>query len=130
MTLLPILAAARDEDRGAFVDEALRRGETYSHCAAGNHGHLSLQLAHNRHVHFLLMKHAAATLATKTASNQSPAPKRDDHAGLEHAQEADLALGLAEGSGGIDGYIGVKAPTDSSDCRKGRADLQGDARKD
>jgi hypothetical protein len=43
------LAAARYEDKGAFVDEALRRGETYSRGAAGNHGHLSLQLAHNRH---------------------------------------------------------------------------------
>jgi hypothetical protein len=44
-----LLAAARYEDKGAFVDEALRRGETYSRAAAGNHGHLSVQLAHNRH---------------------------------------------------------------------------------
>ena len=34
------LTAARYEDKGAFVDEALRRGETYSRRAAGNHGHL------------------------------------------------------------------------------------------
>jgi hypothetical protein len=36
------LAAARYEDKGAFVDEALRRGETYSRGAAGNHGEVSL----------------------------------------------------------------------------------------
>src|SRR6267142_911950 len=47
-----LLAAARYEDKGAFVDEALRRGETYSSCAAGNHGHLSLRLAHSRHFFF------------------------------------------------------------------------------
>ena len=41
-----LLAAARYEDKGAFVDKALRSGETYSRGAAGNHGHLSLQLAH------------------------------------------------------------------------------------
>src|ERR1700681_2857466 len=40
-----LLAAARYEDKGAFVDEALRRGETYSLGAAGNHGDLSLQFA-------------------------------------------------------------------------------------
>src|SRR5258708_39564020 len=43
-----LLAAARYEDKSAFVDEALRRGETYSRGAAGNHGHLSLQLGHDR----------------------------------------------------------------------------------
>jgi hypothetical protein len=43
-----LLAAARYEDVGAFIDEPLRRGEAYSRCAAGNHGHLSLQLAHYR----------------------------------------------------------------------------------
>src|SRR6266478_603820 len=47
-----LLAAARYEDVGTFVDEALRRGETYSRGAAGNHRHLSLQLAHNRHFFF------------------------------------------------------------------------------
>src|SRR5277367_2747795 len=44
-----LLAAARYEDKSAFVDEALRRGETYSGAAAGNYGHLSLQLGHDRH---------------------------------------------------------------------------------
>src|ERR1700721_2748081 len=44
-----LLAATRYEDVGAFVDEALRRGETYSRGAAGNHGEVSLQLAHSRH---------------------------------------------------------------------------------
>src|SRR5260370_3522946 len=44
-----LLAAARYEDVGTFVDEALRRGETYSRGASGNHSHLSLQLAHSRH---------------------------------------------------------------------------------
>src|SRR5271168_2933658 len=44
-----LLAAARYEDKSAFVDEALRRGETYSRGAAGNHGHLSQQLGHDRH---------------------------------------------------------------------------------
>src|ERR1700693_5589741 len=44
-----LLAAARYENKSAFVDETLRRGETYSRGAAGNHGHLSLQLAHSRH---------------------------------------------------------------------------------
>src|SRR3984893_7847809 len=41
-----LLAAARYEDRGAFVDEAPRRGGTYSGGASGNHGHLSLPFAH------------------------------------------------------------------------------------
>src|SRR5271154_4950964 len=40
------LAAPRYENKSAFFHEALRRGETYSHGAAGNHGHLSLQPAH------------------------------------------------------------------------------------
>src|SRR6202035_5786885 len=44
-----LLAATRYEDVGALIDEALRRGETYSRGASGNHGHLSLQLAHSRH---------------------------------------------------------------------------------
>src|ERR1700676_2502370 len=44
-----LLAAARYEDIRAFVDEALRRGETYSRGASGNHGNLSLQLAHHRY---------------------------------------------------------------------------------
>jgi hypothetical protein len=44
-----LLAAARYENKGAFFHEALRSGETDSHGAAGNHGHLSLQPAHNRH---------------------------------------------------------------------------------
>jgi hypothetical protein len=43
-----LLAAARYEDVGAFVDETHRCGETYSRGASGNHGHLSLQLAHYR----------------------------------------------------------------------------------
>src|ERR1700686_1544685 len=50
-----LLAAACYEDKGAFVDKALRRGASYSRGAAGNHGYLSLQLDHNRHS-FLLMK--------------------------------------------------------------------------
>src|ERR1700704_4317886 len=37
-----LLAAACYEDVGTFIDEPLRRGETYSRGAAGNHGHLSL----------------------------------------------------------------------------------------
>src|SRR5712672_648722 len=37
-----LLAAARYEDVGAFIDEPLRRGETYSRGAAGNQGHFSL----------------------------------------------------------------------------------------
>src|SRR3984893_11689376 len=44
-----LLAAARYEDVSAFIDEPLRRGETYSRGAAGNHGHLALQLAHDCH---------------------------------------------------------------------------------
>src|SRR5271165_1814778 len=44
-----LLAAACYEDKRAFVDKALRRGETYSRGAAGNHGYLSLQLGHDRH---------------------------------------------------------------------------------
>src|ERR1700694_1721556 len=44
-----LLAAACYEDVGAFIDEPLRCGETYSRGASGNHGHLSLQLAHYRH---------------------------------------------------------------------------------
>jgi hypothetical protein len=44
-----LLTAPRYEDKGAFVDEALRRGETYSRGATGNHGEVSLQLAHSRH---------------------------------------------------------------------------------
>ena len=47
-----LLAAARYEDKGAFVDKAFRSGETYSRAAAGNYGHLSLQLAHNRYFSF------------------------------------------------------------------------------
>jgi hypothetical protein len=42
------LATARYEDKGAFTDEALCRGETNSRGASGDHGDLSLQLAHNR----------------------------------------------------------------------------------
>src|SRR6202165_3237649 len=45
-----LLAAACYEDVGAFIDEPLRRGEAYSRCAAGDHGHLFLQLTHHRHV--------------------------------------------------------------------------------
>src|ERR1700730_13572536 len=37
-----LLAATRYEDVSAFIDESLRRGETYSRGAAGNHGQLSL----------------------------------------------------------------------------------------
>src|SRR5262245_16216016 len=44
-----LLAAARDKGKGAFVDEALRDGKAYPYGAAGNHGHLSLQLTHERH---------------------------------------------------------------------------------
>src|SRR6478752_3572791 len=44
-----LLAAARYEDVGTFIDEPLRCGETNSRGASGNHGHLSLQLAHTRH---------------------------------------------------------------------------------
>jgi len=39
-------------DKSAFVDEALCRGETYPRGAAGNHGPLSLQPAHNGHFYF------------------------------------------------------------------------------
>ena len=44
-----LLAAARYKDKGAFVDEALRNGETYSRAGASNQRHLSVQLAHSRH---------------------------------------------------------------------------------
>src|SRR5258707_8393248 len=44
-----LLTAACYEDVGAFIDEPLRRGEAYSRCAAGDHGHLSLPLTHHRH---------------------------------------------------------------------------------
>jgi hypothetical protein len=37
-----LLAAARYEDIGAFIDEPLRRRKAYSRGASGNHGHLSL----------------------------------------------------------------------------------------
>ena len=44
-----LLATARYEDIRALIDEPLRSGETYSRGASGNHGHLSLQLAHSCH---------------------------------------------------------------------------------
>src|SRR6202022_439056 len=44
-----LLAATRYEDVGALIDEPVRCGETYSRGASGNHGHLSLQLAHSHH---------------------------------------------------------------------------------
>src|SRR5438093_7340343 len=47
-----------------------------------------------------------------------------DHARLQHPQEADLALGLAERSAGIDGYIRVQPLADGGDRRKGGADLE------
>src|SRR6267154_148932 len=58
-----LLAAARYEDIRAFIDEPLRRGETYSRGASGNHGHPSLQLAHCRYS-FFLVERIAAALAT------------------------------------------------------------------
>src|SRR5258707_5792640 len=61
-----LLAAARYEDIRAFIDEPLRRGETYSRGASGNHGHPSLQLAHCRYSFFLVDRIAAA-LATLVA---------------------------------------------------------------
>src|SRR5258708_35507552 len=45
-----LLAAARYEDIGAFIDEPLRRGQTYSRGASGNHAQLSLQLATTPHL--------------------------------------------------------------------------------
>src|SRR5258706_8240791 len=44
-----LLSAACYEDIGTFIDEPPRYSETYSRSASGNHGHLSLQLAHSRH---------------------------------------------------------------------------------
>src|SRR5258705_417455 len=60
-----LLAAARYENIRAFVDEALRRGETYSRGASGNHSHLSLQLAHSSLL--LLIKRVAAALTPRAA---------------------------------------------------------------
>src|SRR5258705_11659463 len=61
-----LLAATRYEDVSAFIDEPLRRGETYSRGASGNHGHLSLQLAHYRYS-FFLMNRVAAGVAARVA---------------------------------------------------------------
>jgi Tetracyclin repressor-like, C-terminal domain len=46
--------------------------------------------------------------------------------GLQHAQESDLALGLAEGSRGIDCHIGIQPLTNGTDGGKTRLDKQFD----
>ena len=48
--------------------------------------------------------------------------------GLEHAQEPDLTLGLAEGSRGIDRYIGLQPLAYGRDGRKSRTDFERDGR--
>ena len=59
-----------------------------------------------------------------------PGVVREDHAGLQHAQKTGLPLGLAEGSRGVDGHIGIEALTNGGDGGKRRADFEGDARED
>jgi hypothetical protein len=49
---------------------------------------------------------------------------RDNKTSLKHGQKPDLALGLAEGSRGIDRYIGVQPLAHGRDGRKSRADFQ------
>src|SRR6185437_14314043 len=55
---------------------------------------------------------------------------RENYASLLHSQYPDLALGLAEGSRGIDRHIGVKPLADGGDGRKSRADFERDPGKD
>src|SRR2546428_13138585 len=55
---------------------------------------------------------------------------RDNNTSLKHAQKPDLALGLTEGSRGIDRYIRVQPLAYGSDCRKSRTDFQRDAGED
>src|SRR3984885_3524601 len=54
----------------------------------------------------------------------------EDDAGLQHAQKTGLALGLAEGSGRVDGHIGVEALASRGDGGERRTDFEGDTRED
>src|SRR6266540_5302611 len=54
----------------------------------------------------------------------------EDDPRLLHAQQAHLALRLAEGAGGVDGDIGIVALADRGNRREGGADLQRNAGED
>src|SRR5437899_8136038 len=54
----------------------------------------------------------------------------ENHAGLLHAEQARLTLGLAKGARGIDSNVGLIALAERGDRREGGANLERDAGKD
>jgi hypothetical protein len=103
------LAAARYEDKGSFVEETLRRCETYSRRATGNHRHFSLQLAHGIRLlpsplHGFPVVCSVAADDMSNSGERKMIAHRHDHVGRDTVQNGHIvADGSAMSSPPVDG---------------------------